>query len=167
MSGFAALAVKEAAVASGLGTTFLPGVAPSAVEGFAVGTLLSGLCFLLVMAPRRRSRRRGRSARRAGRASSTQTPPSYDRPEYVAAPAYAATGVISDPFADESAEILVSYPVEESNLEPRDERNGGSSRQRLTATEAQQRPEARRRAGRHAAPPSGASSRMTSKRAAR
>ena len=63
MSGFAALAVKEAAVASGLGTSLLPAIAPSALDGFAVGTLLSALCVLLVMAPRRISRRSRRSAR--------------------------------------------------------------------------------------------------------
>jgi hypothetical protein len=165
MSGLAALAVKEAAVASGLGTTFLPGVAPSAVEGFAVGTLLSGLCFLLVIAPRRRFRRRSRSARKAMRASATQTLSSHDLPGHVAASAYAATGVISDPFADESAEVLVSYPVQEVSLELPDQSNGGSSRHRLTGTEARQRPEARRSAGRHAAPPS--SARMASKRVAR
>jgi len=57
MSGFSALAVKPAAVASGLGTTFLPGIGAAAVQGFAVGTMLSAVCFLAVMAPRRHSRR--------------------------------------------------------------------------------------------------------------
>ncbi len=166
MSGLAALAVREAAVASGLGTTFLPGIAPSAVDGFAVGTLLSGLCYLLVMAPGRRSRRRSRAARKAIRKDATQTPSSHDVSGYAAAPAYAAVGVMTDPFA-ESAEVIVSYPVAEVGLELPDVRNGGSSRHRLADTEAGGWPDVRRGAGRHAAPPSGISSRMASKRAAR
>jgi hypothetical protein len=67
MPGLAALAVKHAAATSVLGTTFLPGVGPGAVQGFAVGTLLCGLCYVAVMAPRRRSRRRKQLARTAGR----------------------------------------------------------------------------------------------------
>jgi hypothetical protein len=165
MSGLAALAVKEAAVASGLGATFLPGIAPSAVDGFAVGTLLSGLCYLLVMAPRRRSRRRSRTAKKAIQKNVAQTPSISDVSGYAAAPAYAAVGVMTDPFA-ESAEVIVSYPVAEVSLELPDVRNGGSSSHRLADTEAGQRPEVRRGAGRHAAP-SSVSGRMASKRAAR
>jgi hypothetical protein len=166
MSGLAALAVKEAAVASGLGTTFLPGIAPSAVDGFAVGTLLSGLCYLLVMAPRRRARRRSRTARKAIQKDATQTPSSHDVSGYATAPAYAAVGVMTDPFA-ESAEVVVPYPVAEVSVELPEVRNGGSSGHRLADTEAGHRPEVRRGAGRHAAPPSGVSSRMAGKRAAR
>jgi hypothetical protein len=57
MSGFTALAVKPAALASGLGTTLLPSIGRGAVQGFAVGTMLSAVCFLAVMTPRRHSRR--------------------------------------------------------------------------------------------------------------
>jgi len=57
MSGFAALAVKPAVVASGLGSTLLSDIGRSAVQGFAVGTLLSAACFLAVMTPRRHHHR--------------------------------------------------------------------------------------------------------------
>jgi hypothetical protein len=67
MSGFAGLAINHAALASGLGTTFLPGVGPGAVQGFAVGTLLSGLCVLAAMAPRRISRRKRQALKIGGR----------------------------------------------------------------------------------------------------
>jgi hypothetical protein len=54
MNGIAAIAVKEAAVLSGFGSGLL---APSAVDGFAVGTLLSGVCLLMAIGPGRRLRR--------------------------------------------------------------------------------------------------------------
>jgi hypothetical protein len=57
MGGFAALAVKPAVIASGVGTTLLSGIGRGAAQGFAVGTLLSAACFLAVMAPRRHLRR--------------------------------------------------------------------------------------------------------------
>ena len=63
MNGIAALAAKEVVAASGLGAGLLPGVAPSAVDGFAAGTLLSGVCFLLIVAPRHGLRRPRLSAR--------------------------------------------------------------------------------------------------------
>ena len=72
MSGIAVLAVKQAGVASALGTTFLRGVAPAAVQGFAVGTLLCGLCYVAVMAPRRWSRRKRQAVRSAGRHAAPQ-----------------------------------------------------------------------------------------------
>jgi hypothetical protein len=185
MSGLAALAVKEAAVASGLGTTFLPGVAPSAVDGFAVGTLLSGLCFLLVMAPRRRSHRKRRLARNAEQAVAPQNPvspnlagdvaaPAYvpapacaPASAYVAAPACATAGAACDPFADESAEVVVSYPIQEVSLGLPDVNNAGHSKHRLAGPEAERRPEIRRGAGRHAAPPAGVGSRTASRHASR
>ena len=51
MNGIAVMAAKEAAVVSGFGSGLL---APSAVDGFAVGTLLSGVCLLMAIGPRRR-----------------------------------------------------------------------------------------------------------------
>ena len=59
MNGLATIAVKGAAVVSGFGSGLL---APSAVDGFAVGTLLSGVCLLMAIGPRRR-RRRARQGR--------------------------------------------------------------------------------------------------------
>ena len=50
MNGLAPLAIKEAA---GIGAGLLPAIPASAVDGFAVGMLLSGLCFLSVLASRR------------------------------------------------------------------------------------------------------------------
>jgi len=185
MSGLAALAVKEAAVASGLGTTFLPGVAPSAVDGFAVGTLLSGLCYLMVMAPRRRARRKRRLARNANQAIAPQNPVTPDlagyvaapayvpapagaaASAYVAAPAYATAGAACDPFADESAEVVVSFPIQEVSLGLPEVNDAGHSRHRLAGPQAERRPEVRRGAGRHAAPPAGAGSRTASRRASR
>jgi len=135
MNGFAALAVKEAAVASGLGTSLLP-IAPSAIDGFAVGTLLSGLCLLLVMAPRRISRRRNRQASSNGVWANAPHPPvtpdlsaapsaasiypaasTFPAASIVpAAPTQPAAANASSPFADESAEIVVAYPVREDSL---------------------------------------------------
>ncbi len=51
MSAWAALAAKQVAMASGLAMSIVPGITHSTVDGFAVGALLSGLCFLLIMAP--------------------------------------------------------------------------------------------------------------------
>jgi hypothetical protein len=65
MNGIAALAAKEAAAVAGLGVGLVPGIAPGAVDGFAIGTLLSGLCFLMVLAPHRKPRRTRLSGRRA------------------------------------------------------------------------------------------------------
>ncbi len=129
MNGFAALAVKEAAVASGLGASLLP-IAPSAIDGFAVGTLLSGLCLLLVMAPRRISRRRNRQATRNGVWANAPHPPvtpdlsaapsaasTFPAASIVpAAPTHPAAANASSPFADESAEIVVAYPVRGASL---------------------------------------------------
>lgn len=57
MNGIAVLAAKEVALASGFGSALLPSIPPSAVDGFAAGTLLSGACFLLVALPRRSGRK--------------------------------------------------------------------------------------------------------------
>lgn len=57
MSGIAALAAKEAVFATGVGSALLPAIPPSAMDGFAAGTLLSGACFLLVALPRRTGRK--------------------------------------------------------------------------------------------------------------
>lgn len=71
MSGIAALAAKEAVFATGVGSALLPAIPPSAMDGFAAGTLLSGACFLLVALPRRTGRKaRSASARALATAGS-------------------------------------------------------------------------------------------------
>jgi hypothetical protein len=53
MSMLAVIAAKEAAaIASGLGTTLMPAVGASTLDGFAAGMLLSGGVFLLLMLQR-------------------------------------------------------------------------------------------------------------------
>jgi hypothetical protein len=136
MSGLAAVALNHAVVASP-GTTFLPGLAPTAVAGFAVGTLLSALCVLGVMAQRRHSRWQRRAARMGVRATAPQRP---DAHEALGSLALAAEGV--------AAEVGACIPAPATvGTEPRSE--------------------VRRSAGRHAAPPASASSRMSIRRASR
>jgi hypothetical protein len=57
MRGPVVLAATHAAVGSGAAVSFLPALPAAAVGGFAVGTLLSSLCYLLVVIPHRRLRR--------------------------------------------------------------------------------------------------------------
>ncbi len=170
MSGFAVLAVKEAAVASGLGTTVLPGIAPSALDGFAVGTLLCGLCLVLVVAPRRLSRRSRRSARGSALTSVAHNPMTPDLSGYATRSAYPAARGSADagPFGDESAEMVVSLSSREEMARLAemaqlvDLKNSG--KHRLSGAEAaERRPELKRGSGRHAAPPAGVGSRMASK----
>jgi hypothetical protein len=234
MNGIAALAAKEAFVASGLGTTLLPGIAPSAVDGFAVGTLLSGICFLLVMAPRRHPRKNRLSARggKRGGAASVSAVPEYAAsewaasvsavPEYAAsewaapesaaraytapesaarayaapesaARAYTAPGSgapryskyspaeyaapavrrcypatsMADPFADESAEVLVPaaglLPDGMSRLADGTNNGYDSKRRQAAPDTVNRRPETRRSAGRHAAPSASIASKMASR----
>jgi hypothetical protein len=187
MNGFAALTVNEAAVASGHGAGLLPAIAPSALDGFAVGALLSALCVLLVMVPRHISRRSRQSARTSGWANVPHPPVTpYLSAALTAASAQLAAPAAASPFADESAEIVVRYPVREDtgqlserslpspagsfpSSEVRSAGRRSKHRQaeaaRLDRPERQDRlPEARRGAGRHAAPSIGAGSRMASRR---
>jgi hypothetical protein len=159
MNGFAALAAKEAIVASGVGASLLPGIAPSAVDGFAAGTLLSGLCFLMVIAPKH-GLRRGRLSARSGMLASVASAPVMSE--------YTMSATLSDPFADESAEVVVpgSAPVpDQASREPK--AGAYRSKHRLADPEAardrrpeNRRPEIRRSAGRHAAPSSGIGSKV-------
>jgi hypothetical protein len=138
MTGLAAVAINHGVVAS-LGTTFLPGVAPSAVAGFGAGALLSALCVLGVMAQRRHSRWQRRAGRTAAPRTGPRQPRARENPGNVAtiaevgALAYAPAGYGPTP----------------------------------STFGAEPRSEVRRSAGRHAAPPASASSRMASKRASR
>jgi hypothetical protein len=149
MNGLAALAAKEAALASG--ASLLPGIAPSAVDGFAVGTLLSGLCFLMVMAPKRGLRRRKVSASEGMLVGSEPVQPEY-----------AMSVTLSDPFADEAAEVVVSADgqfLEEVGPEPKGAGYRSKHRQ-SDSMGGDRRPEIRRSQGRHAAPSNGIASRM-------
>jgi hypothetical protein len=151
MIGLAALAVKEVAGASGLSTNLLRGIPPSAVDGFAAGTLLSALCLLIVAAPRRPRRRGRRPVRESARANA----PAVLDPT---APDLSA-------FADESAETVVAYPVQALSAEPLLGQNDDhQSKSGLAALDVvERRSEPRRSGGRHAAPPTGVGSRVASK----
>jgi hypothetical protein len=192
MNSFAALAVKEAATASGHGASLLPAIAPSALDGFAVGALLSALCVLLVMVPRHISRRTRQSARTRGPADMPTRPATFAVAALPAAPTQeaASAGVIS-PFADESAEIVVWHPLrddagqlaERSFHSPADRfpspQSGTVARRRKHRQSEAGRsgrseradrldrldrlPEPRRGSGRHAAPPIGSGGRKASK----
>jgi hypothetical protein len=52
MSAWAAIAAKDTAATTSLGNGILHGISPGALDGFAVGTMLTGLCFLVIVAPR-------------------------------------------------------------------------------------------------------------------
>jgi len=166
VSGFAVLAAKEVAVASGLGTSVLPTIAPSVIDGFAAGTLLSALCVLLVMAPRRGLRRRRARARSGIRASMPRKAVTPDLSGNSAAGrARLAAGAISDPLADESAEVVISLADthEWAQLSGRAS-SGNPTRHELPGSDMpQRRPEAKRGSGRHAAPPVGVGTRVASK----
>jgi hypothetical protein len=158
MNGIAALAAKEALVASGLGSSLLPGIAPSAVDGFAAGTLLSGVCFLLVMAPRHGARRNRLSAKAAALIPAAPAP-------VTAYSGRAGAGTISDPFADESAELVLptDSPVRDNAVQLPEVKAGAGyrSKHRLADQDAEQRrPDIRRSSGRHAAPSLSLSTRM-------
>jgi hypothetical protein len=152
MIGLAAVAVKEVAVTSGLSTSLLRGIPPSAVDGFAAGTLLSGLCYLIVMAPRRGWRRGNRPAPRGS--ARTNAPAPHD---------HGATPPDLSAFADESTEIVVAHPIHAQGPELLDRHSDHQSKSGLAATVIERRPEPRRSGGRHAAPTAGVGSRVASK----
>ena len=86
MTTWAAFAAKGAAAAAttaaGAGTA--QAITPAALDGFAVGTLLTGMCFLVVVAPR--TMRRSRLSARRSQWSAVLRH-SKARPDYYAAPA--------------------------------------------------------------------------------
>ncbi|MGO8957382.1 MAG: hypothetical protein ACLQFR_08460 [Streptosporangiaceae bacterium] len=94
MNGIAVLAAKGTAVVPGFGSALL---APSAVDGFAAGTLLTGVCVLIVMGRRRRRRRPP---------PSSETPPVRVRLVAKAAPAATDTDCAAPMLADPGAENL-------------------------------------------------------------
>jgi hypothetical protein len=75
---------------------------------------------------------------------------------------YATGATLSDPFADEASELVVPMDDElTDDVAPEPRPAGYRSKHRLADQEGgDRRPEIRRGAGRHAAPPSGIASRM-------
>ena len=53
MTTWAALAAKQAALATGLNTNIVPTLGARAIDGFAIGALMTAACFIAVTAPRR------------------------------------------------------------------------------------------------------------------
>jgi hypothetical protein len=56
MTMWAALAAKQLALASGLESNVVPTLGARAIDGFAIGALMTAACFLAVTAPRRARR---------------------------------------------------------------------------------------------------------------
>jgi hypothetical protein len=71
MSAWVATAAKDAAHTTSLGNGILHGISAGAVDGFAVGAMLTALCFLVIVAPR--------VLRRPGPAASLSIWPSFIR----------------------------------------------------------------------------------------
>jgi hypothetical protein len=115
MSTWAAFAVKGAAVvgtgSAGAGIT--RAIAPGALDGFAVGTLLTGMCFLVIVAPRslRRARLAARPSLWAASIWRHRT-----RPDYYAAPADTHSPA-AEP-ADLAAPVVVAPPAGEADVVP-------------------------------------------------
>ncbi len=146
MNGIAAMAVKEAAVVSGFGSGLL---APSAVQGFAVGTLLSGVCLLMAIGPRRRLRRV-----RRGRVTQSSRDGALAMAAATSASSECSAAAMPGPLADESAEIVApagTYGRDEGAHAHDSKNNGHRSKHKLSDPHASRRPEWRRSAPRHAA----------------
>jgi hypothetical protein len=154
-------------VASGVGTSLLPTIAPSVLDGFAAGTLLSALCVLLVMAPRRGFRRRRARARSGARPTIAHKsiPPDLSGDPAAMRRARLAAAATSDPLADESAEVVISPAARHEWAQLSGHTSGShESRHELPGSDVpMRRPEAKRGSGRHAAPPVGVGSRVASK----
>ncbi len=147
MNGIAAIAVKEVAVLSGFGSGLL---APSAVDGFAVGTLLSGVCLLVAIGPGRRLRR----ARQVRVTQSSRDVAPAKAAAISAGSRYSAAAMFG-PLADESAEVvaLAGTSGRDEGAHANDSKyNGYRSKHRLSDhSDANRHPETRRSAPRHAA----------------
>ncbi len=74
------VAAKEAAITTGMGAGIVPTIAPASLDGFAVGALLTGACFLAITTPRRARRSRLRRLPGAGQeafdVAAGESPPS-------------------------------------------------------------------------------------------
>ena len=137
MTGIDSFAAREAAVSSGPDASQLPGVVPGDGIGLAGRTLQSRVLSLLIVAPKRL--RRSQPSARDGVWVNTAQPP--DDPET------SWPSTVFNPFASESGPMVVPTgpPTEDVVQVPET---------------------ARRRRGRHAAPPAGIASRLARKLAA-
>ncbi len=154
MSAWTAIAAKDAAVITSLGNGILHGISPGALDGFAVGTMLTGLCFLVIVA--QRSLRRSRLSARPGVWPSFIRRPRIQRDYYAEA-------------ADPGAEPLLASSEDDiaAAAGEQDRPEGGRgyrSKHRMTDHEpGERRGEGRRSAPKHAAPSSRFGSRMSGK----
>ena len=103
MSTWAAFAAKGTAMAAttAAGAGASQAIAPGALDGFAAGALLTGMCFLLIVAPR--TARRSRLSARRG-LWSTAMRRGRERPDYYAEPADTHSPAAADVEAAPSAE---------------------------------------------------------------
>jgi hypothetical protein len=106
MSAWAAVAVKEAAITTSAGAGVLHGIAPGALDGFAAGALLTGVCFLVIVAPRtlRRSRLSARESIWSGNTRHVHG----KQPDYFATPADTHSLASSDAYSPASPGSLAS-----------------------------------------------------------
>lgn len=164
MGTWVAIAAREI-FSPGIGVSLLPRFVPTALDGIAIGTMLSGACLLLIIAPRhtlRRSRRRLGMFTVPDRAFLTRRGDGR-----LARPG-------SDQLGDEATEVIAPPGVRPQGAPDSDEahpdgrKTGYRSRHRRDEQESGQwRPESRQRTPRHAAPSAGFSSRIASRLPAR
>jgi hypothetical protein len=111
MSAWVAIAAKEAATTTSLGSGILHGISDGALDGFAVGAMLTGLCFLMIVAPR--SFQRPRLSARQSLWPSFIRRPLLQR-DYFAAPGE-VYAVAADPYSlsAESEMVFSAAPVAE------------------------------------------------------
>lgn len=189
MSTWAAVAAKEAALTSSAGASLLHGITPGAIDGFAVGALLTGSCFLVVAAPRmlRRTRLSGRDGmwgtgtrRIRARHDYFATPTGSDAaaadPDAAADSDLYVAPVGGNPYAPPTggdpftvvADDDIILPGTGSDEASHDEsgRSGYRSKHRMASSDAERRADARRTPPRHAAPSAGLVSWMSGRFAA-
>ena len=151
MNTWAVLAAKQAAIASGLGAGATPAFGAASLDGFAIGALISGACMLVITSPRRERRRTVTTA--------------HDG--HALAGMRRTSARTSEALGDAARELLVPeyQPDQDAPAQP-DRRQAGArdyqSRHRLAGPSPSPKPETRRSAARHAAPPVSLSSRVTS-----
>jgi hypothetical protein len=105
MSTWAAVAVKEVAFTSSAGASLVHGFAPGAIDGFAVGALATGVCCLVIAAPR--VLRRTRLTARDGMWGSGLRRGHKPQRDYFATPVDADLGVLdADPALPEPEPTL-------------------------------------------------------------
>jgi hypothetical protein len=157
MTGIGSFAAKEAAVTAGPDACPLPSLAPGEGGGRAGRMLNSMVVNLLIAAPRRLWR--AQPSAREGVWVNTAQPP--DDPET------SWPSTVFNPFASESGEMVVPTGPPTEDLVQLPETDGGYGCPSSPADpDGNRRLMARRRPGRHAAPPSGIVSQLARKLAA-